>query len=379
MTGADDTLYYDEVFNPSVVPFKRMSALDAVLPDGTLAVSSARREPVPVGGSPDPERDLFWASMRLELAPGRAVPIPSVAPDMRILSYEAEPEARIEFSADAARNFYARADSARGEHRVVLLVDADADYFGAAIPPHVRVRDIPRSQVPPVPAPVRTAAERALRRRGLHRGLRVTDALEILTRHFRSFEPGEPPPDTGDLYWDLVTSQTGVCRHRAFAFVITASALGLPARYVTNEAHAFTEVFVPGPGWMRVDLGGAAQTLEVANASGKSMHQPREPDPFAKPEPYTENYTRLEVSPTGNSPRRASARHGRRRARGPRIPGRARAARERTRAARTRARVAQNRARTRTPPPSRPGWVPGAISRRSRTSGSGGASRSGSR
>src|SRR5688572_30141834 len=37
-TGADGTLHYAEVFNPSVVPFKRMSALDDVGRDYVLSV-----------------------------------------------------------------------------------------------------------------------------------------------------------------------------------------------------------------------------------------------------------------------------------------------------------------------------------------------------
>jgi hypothetical protein len=76
--------------------------------------------------------------------------------------------------------------------------------------------------------------------------------------------------------------------------MVTANALGIPTRYVSNEAHAWVEVWLPNAEWMRIDLGGAASTLNVSNASDKSMYRPRSEDPFSKPESYNENYTRLE-------------------------------------------------------------------------------------
>ena len=104
--------------------------------------------------------------------------------------------------------------------------------------------------------------------------------------YFRSFEPGDPPASTGNLYRDLTLAKRGVCRHRAFAFVVTAQSIGIPARYITNEAHAFVEVWVPGVGWLQVDLGGGSNELDVENARDKAMHHPRQPDPFPRPAPY---------------------------------------------------------------------------------------------
>src|SRR5262249_60940504 len=109
------------------------------------------------------------------------------------------------------------------------------------------------------------------------------------------------PAPTGDVYLDLALSRRGVCRHRAFAFMITANAAGIPTRYVTNEAHAWAEVWVPESGWVRVDLGGAALELDVANASGKSMYRARGADPFPKPKPYANGYTRLRGAVDGLS------------------------------------------------------------------------------
>ena len=78
---------------------------------------------------------------------------------------------------------------------------------------------------------------------GVSRAQAPREALRRLVSYFRAFAPSEDPP-TGhdDVYLDLALSQKGVCRHRAFAFLVTALGLGLPARMVTNEAHAWVEV-----------------------------------------------------------------------------------------------------------------------------------------
>ncbi len=280
-THADGTLGYDAVFNPSVTPHKRVSALDAVRSDTTLAIGATTLEPAPVGGDPEPGRDLFWAALELELSPGRELAIPSVAPDMRILSYEVAADVSIEFFKDGADNFYARPASGRGRARLVMLVDADAAYFGADIPAHLRVRDARADLAFELPPGPQKQARKALSSLELDGDRPLGEALGVLVDTFRSFETGELPAGTGDIFWDLFTSRLGVCRHRAFAFAIIANELGIPTRYVQNEAHAFVEVHVPEIGWMRIDLGGAALDLDVSSEPGAQPHQPRQPDPFA--------------------------------------------------------------------------------------------------
>jgi hypothetical protein len=68
-------------------------------------------------------------------------------------------------------------------------------------------------------------------------------------------------------------SRKGVCRHRSYAFVITAHRLGLPARFVHNEAHAWVEVF-DGALWHRIDLGGAAGRMEYERPPEVPLHRP---------------------------------------------------------------------------------------------------------
>lgn len=304
-TGSDDTLQYVTVFNPSVLPWKRMSSLDSVADDYRLfTANNNTRSPISVGGKSESGRDMFWGDLVIELSPGVDIPIPSVAPDMRILSYETTPRVALEFSRDGADNFYVRSDESegRGTHRLVFLADASADYFAPDLSdlrytplgrmPRLVPRGLLREMSPEIKG---LALDRARRAIGILRHSdNLATVIEKLTDYFRSFEAKDSPPDTGNVYRDLVNSQAGVCRHRAFAFMVTANALGIPTRYLTNEAHAFVEVWLPNANWVRVDLGGAAMQMQVDNASGKSLHQPRREDPFAKPESYEQNYTQLQ-------------------------------------------------------------------------------------
>jgi transglutaminase-like putative cysteine protease len=310
-TEADPTLHYASVFNPDVLPFKRMSALDGVGDDQTLHVAHGVITELPVGGTTnDKTRDRFWGSMLIDLVPGQDVPLPSVAPDMRILSYEIKPNVRVRFEKDGADNFYVRTDEphAAGTYRIVFLSDADAGYFAPELPPH---RITPRQvaqETPPelrttLPPAVQRDAEITLGHLGIDADMELGSAFNKLVGYFRGFEAKNPPPKSGDVYRDLCDSQAGVCRHRSFAFMITANALGIPTRFVSNEAHAFVEVWFPERGWQRIDLGGAALKLEVTGADDKTLHRPRADDPFAKPDSYKQNYTQLEGDIRGLSAR----------------------------------------------------------------------------
>ena len=134
-------------------------------------------------------------------------------------------------------------------------------------------------------------ARQARRRRRLRSRRRVQQAGRRTSARSR---PATSPHPTGDIYRDLCDSQAGVCRHRSFAFMVTANALGIPTRYVQNEAHAFVEVWFPDRGWQRIDLGGAALRMDVTGADNKTLHRPRADDPFHKPPEYKNQYTQLE-------------------------------------------------------------------------------------
>ncbi|MEC7712624.1 MAG: DUF4129 domain-containing protein, partial [Candidatus Thermoplasmatota archaeon] len=95
-----------------------------------------------------------------------------------------------------------------------------------------------------------------------------------LTWYFSSFIEGDGDvPDTEepwDAYQTICINGIGACRHRSFGFFVTALALGAPTRYVSNEAHAFVEVYVPEDNetfsashWKRINLGGTGSSTTL--------------------------------------------------------------------------------------------------------------------
>lgn len=316
-TGPDATLHYVSVFNPDVLPFKRMSALDGIGDDYTLKIAHTALQEQAVGGTTDRTRDRFWGSVLIQLTPGADVALPSVAPDMRILSYEIKPSIAVKFEKDGADNFYVRTDeaSAAGTYRLVFLADADAGYFAPALPiaSHYTPRTVaavtPHEIRPVVPDTVRREARRTLDRLGVDADMDLGVVFNRLVGFFRGFQAKPLPSSSGDIYRDLCDSKAGVCRHRAFAFMVTANALGLPTRFVENEAHAFVEVWFPERRWQRIDLGGAALRMDVQGADNKTLHRPRADDPFEKPPEYKQSYTQLEGDIKGLTQQQLADKH----------------------------------------------------------------------
>ena len=84
-----------------------------------------------------------------------------------------------------------------------------------------------------------------------------------------TLEPGVYGPNTADEFW--FDRKEGFCEHIASAFVVLMRAMDIPARLVTgyqggelngvdgfwvvrqSDAHAWTEVWLAGQGWVRVD------------------------------------------------------------------------------------------------------------------------------
>lgn len=288
-TTHDGVLNYTAEFNPSIVPHKRMTAFDKVGPGYALKVADTQLQPVTLSpNSSPPSRDPFWGSLMLRVKAGTATAIPSVAPGARILSYGATPRVEVTFFHDSADNMWIKTAHS-GQLRLVFLTDAPKAYFSPEIPPDVTTAQVPARLQPSLPGPIKEAAARVLKRLKLKSGGPMAPQLQRLVAYYRSFRAGKlPEASESDTYLAIALSQRGVCRHRAFAFTVTAQALGIPTRYVQNEAHAFAEVFVPRLGWTRVDLGGAANELRVHNGRKRAVHRPG-PDPFPRPSSYNAN------------------------------------------------------------------------------------------
>jgi hypothetical protein len=237
-------------------------------------------------------RDRFWGSVVLDFSEGEVVPLPSVSPESRLLHVELEPALPVSFARDGADNFYAVAPApSKQQVRLSYVVDAPRSYFGA--PPPKAKSDALAAQLFPLPDKVQRDALAFARELGLARGMDSATALSKLVEYFRSFEESKlAPEDTGNILLDLARGKRGVCRHRAYAFVIVAQALGLPARFVQNEAHAWVEVRLPEVGFVRIDLGGAAAGLDPHALKDKPFYRPEGDDPWPRPRAYEESYAR---------------------------------------------------------------------------------------
>ncbi|MBK8258966.1 MAG: transglutaminase family protein [Polyangiaceae bacterium] len=275
---------YDDPFSPATAPYKRLRAYDSVGADYTLRVRSRGLKPVPVGGTLQAGEETFYGDLSVDLLPEEPVRIPTVGPDARVLRVHVEPEAQVEISRDGADNWFVRG-KVRQRVRLIEQLAIARSVFGSPFGDPEWSELAPHVEPPPV---VHLAAfEEVARAIGISRAMRPRDVVAKMVEYHRSFEPSDDPPrGRGDIYLDLAISKKGVCRHRSFVFLVTALYIGVPARMVVNEAHAWVEVF-DGQLWHRVDLGGAAANLESNRDAQRPPHSPPA-DPYAWP-PNSQN------------------------------------------------------------------------------------------
>ncbi|TVR05121.1 MAG: hypothetical protein EA398_00290 [Deltaproteobacteria bacterium] len=273
-TRREGQLRYVQTFTPSVAPWKRLGARDAAVHrDGQwlLGIADPSPRPVPIDPEPVPEGyTRFTARITARGQHDALVPLPSVAPDMRVHEARTDSEHGVRLFRDSADNLLARIDHA-GPVTLHMVVSAPDRYLDGILP-----QNSGRSRHP-APAALARDASRLARHVGLDPDT-ADDALiaRTLQRWFLDFV-AEPFPDalrTGNDFLDIGLGGHGVCRHRAHAFALTAIGLGLRARMVYNEAHAFTEVLIRDHGWVRVDLGGDAEGFEFFADDDTPIHQP---------------------------------------------------------------------------------------------------------
>ncbi|MFO0552174.1 MAG: transglutaminase domain-containing protein [Polyangiaceae bacterium] len=270
---------YEDPFSPSTAPFKRLRAYDSVETDYTLRVDNRSTSVIPVGGDVNDGDESFYGDFSVELLPDELVRIPSVGPGARVLKMHVAPASTVSLLRDGAENWFIRGTE-RKRVRVVMQLAIARATFGSEFP-NVTWGSL-GSSIPTSLAHHRPQVERVMEAIGVHDGMPPREMLDKLVTYFRSFAPSTDPPKTyGDIYLDLALSKKGVCRHRAFAFLVTALEVGLPTRMVTNEAHAWVEVY-DGSLWHRIDLGGAAMNLDFDLDPTRPQHEPPK-DPFSWP------------------------------------------------------------------------------------------------
>ncbi|HVY46675.1 MAG TPA: transglutaminase-like domain-containing protein [Minicystis sp.] len=270
---------YDDPFSPSTAPFKRLRAYDAVDEDYSLRVRDKTLRPVPVGGTVRAGDEPFYGDLSVDLLPDLPVRIPTVGPGARLLRMHANPEVPVQILRDGADNWFARS-SARARVHLVLELAIPRAAFGSAF------ADVEWSELDRAlgqHAGHQAAVSEVAQAIGVSRQMRARDVVKKLVAYYRAFQPSDDPPrGRQDIFLDLALSKKGVCRHRAFAFLVTALGLGIPTRMVVNEAHAWVEVS-DGRIWHRIDLGGAAANLDFTPDKTRPAYVPP-PDPYGWPE-----------------------------------------------------------------------------------------------
>lgn len=306
-TTQDHNLKYSEVFNPSIVPFKRSQALNAIDSDAAIFLESGEMRPLDIQTSALPHEKLFWGSLTIEVGAGQKTQCPSVSASMKIVSIETHPPTLLRFYKDEADNVFAEAPELSSPRSVTLrfLASSPESYFSPALnAPGPPLSEGSKQHLPTLPPRLKEMGRKAARQLGIGNNDGAVTALKILVKYLRAFDATQIAPQKSHIFWDLFSRQMGVCRHRAYVFFVIANAIGIPARYLFNEAHAWVEVWLPETDWFRIDLGGAANTLDLTNVSDKLLYRP--PDlHFEKPQNYQSTYTQLQGEVNGLHSRHA--------------------------------------------------------------------------
>lgn len=299
-TSLEGGLDYYEAFDPSIAPFKRVTAFDDVRLDSdgktpVLGIRDTRLHAVPIEPAARQAherhpRDRFIGEIDLDFQHSSLQPLPSVSPESRIYAVSSTPKVDLQILQDGADNFFVRTRGPAPSGKLHLRWETDAprSYFGTELPA-VPLRELPA--LPPLEASIERRARRFAAELGITPQSDLKAALEALTAHFRNFvESTQALENSGDLYLDLCRGEKGLCRHRAYGFVVTARGLGIAARFVQNEAHSWVEVALPDTGYMRIDLGGATHGLTAHDMAERQSYVPAQPDALPRPDAYRQSY-----------------------------------------------------------------------------------------
>ena len=283
-TRRPDALPYSDPFVPSTTPWKRLVAFDTVDEDYGLRVHDTTLSNVPTHdlARTDGSEDQFYGDLVLDLRPNVPERVPSVAAGSRVLHARlgvGAEDVDFELLRDGADNWFVRSRHG-GRARLVFELSTPRAAFGGPLGDSFDDTRIDRATLA-LPPRVQRDANIVATRIGLPKATR-RQTIEALVDYFRGFtESNEPPTREQGVYLALALSKKGVCRHRAYAFMVTAAGLGIRSRVVLNEAHAWVEV-TDGSIWKRIDLGGAGTVLAETSRAAAPPHAPP-PDPFRWP------------------------------------------------------------------------------------------------
>ena len=266
-TRAPDKTVLEENFDPPVGAHKRVKVYNAIEYSEELVVLPVqdlweRVQPSKIENASDVVRHaLIYAPVQAD----SFFILPTDSSRMKIVSFQAfdddgvTQELTLWWSEASGR--YAISSSRSGVYRLelmtaspkLLLEEADSEAIHAAARqpvPEQRQMEAVRTLVAQYPE--------------LQEIMRSPSALSQLAEWFRGFEAQSLKESTTPVFERVLEQKRGICRHRAMAFMAIALAFGYEVRMVTNEAHAFVEVYI-NKEWRFVDLGG--QTTELAVTS----------------------------------------------------------------------------------------------------------------
>jgi hypothetical protein len=165
-------------------------------------------------------------------------------------------------------------------------VTSATDYRLAPEPldPHVRAAalELPAGFDPRA----RTLAEAWRRTAGANDAAVIRDALDLFRSDDFVYDLDAPPLGRDSIDDFLFDTRTGFCEHYASAFTFLMRAAGIPARVVVgyqggywndfahyllvrqSDAHAWSEVWLAGRGWVRVDPTAAVSRVILASTGG---------------------------------------------------------------------------------------------------------------
>ncbi|MCK4613218.1 MAG: transglutaminase domain-containing protein, partial [Thermoplasmata archaeon] len=293
-TGSTDSeVTLINVFEPPLGSLKRWQSLDGLSSEYLVYLRNDSKTELMVSSG---DHDyIFYGALNVSLEADIYFRIPNPSPDAVLLDYYFMDQS-LRFFKDPADNYHVLSDTG-GEGTLYFTFGTNGDYFSLSIPENLTTSDEPAFLLPAISSNVNASVDWFLDNaddigvRNLKGEDRLQPIVTNLTTYFSSFSEGNgdvPDPTGGrDIYQAIAINKIGACRHRSFAFFVTANALGVPTRYIANEAHAFVEVYIPdGPfstsNWHRIDLGGTGST------------NPGEPRP---PNPPGDNETVIHLDP----------------------------------------------------------------------------------
>ncbi|MBI2916302.1 MAG: VWA domain-containing protein, partial [Elusimicrobia bacterium] len=298
------------VFTPEIYPYTRYDVFDRYDEFRETAVRSAEPSPplLQIPSYTESElkailkelgktHKLYLGNWGVDLSDGRWHVLPSAGAGMEILDIQARDvlgnrvEMDLILGKDKADNFYIQAGAGgeNGKVQILYRVAVPKSYQG-----WYRVSENLSFQYPPlseIPPDVREAMEE-IGLSGNEDNFR--EVLDTLVYFFSDFtlEADGISYDKRLRYLNIIHSKCGVCRHRAMAFFRTALAIGMDARYVENEIHAFVEVAIPGMDFMRINLDGGGDPMNMDLSPLAEERDTLPPDQFRRGENYRRNQER---------------------------------------------------------------------------------------